>query len=136
MIKLKSNRLKQNYKLVRSLRWYKKQGDVLVGQKILDSISLSDLQEIFGEPENDLMIENYQVTEDEAKHLQRKLNQPIELNSYDYFLECEQTFEAVPFSSRREMTGSFTQISNKYITASHLHSGKKKSKTSTKASEN
>ncbi|MEE3719417.1 hypothetical protein V2H45_21985 [Tumidithrix elongata RA019] len=136
MIKLKPNRLKQNYKLVRSLRWYKKQGDVLVGQKILDSVSLSDLQKIFGEPENDLMIENYQVTEDEAQHLQRKLNQPIDLNSYDYFLECEQAYEAVPFSSKREMTGSFTQISTKYITASQLHSGKKKSKTSAKASEN
>jgi hypothetical protein len=136
MIKLKPNRLKQNYRLVRSLRWYEKQGDVLVGQKILDSMSLSDLQDIFGEPKNDLMIENYQVAESEAKYFERKLNQPIDLNAYDYFLECEQAYEAVTFSSKRDSTGSFTRINVNHITASQLRSGIKKSKISAKTAEN
>ena len=78
-----------NQKVIRVLRWYEKDGDALIGEKLLNNINLSELQRLFGEPKNNLMFECYPITQLQARFLQRRLKQSFDLSSYAYFLECD-----------------------------------------------
>jgi hypothetical protein len=76
-------------KVIRVLRWYEKDGDALIGERMLNNINLSELQKLFGEPKDNLMFECYPITQLQARFLQRTLKQSFDLRSYAYFLECD-----------------------------------------------
>jgi hypothetical protein len=78
-----------NQKVIRVLRWYEKDGDALIGERLLNNINLSELQKLFGEPKDNLMFECYPINQLQARFLQRRLKQSFDLRSYAYFLECD-----------------------------------------------
>lgn len=43
--------------VARVLRWYEKNGDALIGERLLNNINLSELQRLFDEPQDNLMFE-------------------------------------------------------------------------------
>jgi hypothetical protein len=51
-------------------------------------VPLSRLQEIFGEPKEDPMYEGYLLTPQLAAQLQPYASEPIDLATYDCFLDC------------------------------------------------
>ena len=68
------------------LAWYSKDGDELVGEC---PISFEQMKEAFPPPATDaLMILDYQVTDKPALILSKSLNMSINLNEFDYFVEC------------------------------------------------
>ena len=73
----------------RMIRWYEKKGDQLVGELSLPNISLTELQELFHESPDDLMFECYLISDQQANYFQQKINQKLDLDSYDYFLDCD-----------------------------------------------
>lgn len=75
------------YKVVRSIRWYSKQDESLVGEIPLKP-NLTELQKIFDEPSYDPIFFNYQITEQEVGYFRKKLAHSLDLAHYDYFLEC------------------------------------------------
>jgi len=78
-----------NQKVIRVLRWYEKDGDALIGERLLNNINLSELQKLFGEPKDNLMFECYPINQLQATFLQRRLKQSFDFRSYAYFLECD-----------------------------------------------
>ncbi len=74
-------------RIIRQLTWYEKIGDNLVGECELKNISISELQKLFGQPNDDLMLYCYQVNIDAAKYLQKFVIHQINLDKYDYFVE-------------------------------------------------
>lgn len=74
---------------IRMIRWYEKEGDQLVGELSLPNISLTELQELFHESPDDLMFECYLISDQQANYFQQKINQKLDLDSYDYFLDCD-----------------------------------------------
>jgi len=78
-----------NQKVIRMLRWYAKDGDALIGERLLNNINLSELQKLFGEPKDNLMFECYPITQLQARFLQTRLKQSFDFRSYAYFLECD-----------------------------------------------
>jgi hypothetical protein len=74
---------------IRMIRWYEKEGDQLVGELSLPNIRLTELQELFNESPDDLMFECYLISDQQANYFQQKINQKLDLDSYDYFLDCD-----------------------------------------------
>ena len=74
--------------VIRVLRWYEKNGDALIGERLLNNINLSELQRLFDEPQDNLMFECYPVNQLQARYLEGRLKQSFDLHSYAYFLEC------------------------------------------------
>lgn len=79
---------KPKQQVIRVLRWYKKDGDALVGEQVLN-LNLRSLQKLFGESRDSLMFECYPVSRMQARYLQRRLRRSFDLDSYAYFLECD-----------------------------------------------
>jgi len=75
--------------VVRVLRWYEKNGDRLVGEAVLNTVKLPELQMLFHEPLNNLMVDSYPVSMSQVDQLQSAIAQPINLNAYDYYIECD-----------------------------------------------
>jgi hypothetical protein len=75
--------------VVRVLRWYEKNGDRLVGETILDSLDLPELQKLFQESADNPMVDSYPIYVEQAARLQSKIEEPINLNAYDFYLECD-----------------------------------------------
>jgi hypothetical protein len=73
----------------RMIRWYEKEGDQLAGELSLPNIKLTELQELFHESSDDLMFECYLINDQQANYFQQKINQKLDLDSYDYFLDCD-----------------------------------------------
>ncbi len=90
---IETQRLARNYQVERVLRWYEKQGDALVGEKVLSNIELSELQQLFDQPLDNLMYECYLVTDEQVNYLQERLNQTFDLQSYEYFVDCDVVCE-------------------------------------------
>jgi len=81
--------LLQKDKYIRMLRWFEKKGNQLVGESPLPNIELTELQELFQEDSDNLMFECYEIGPQQADYFQQKLNQPLDLESYDYFIDCD-----------------------------------------------
>ena len=90
-----SNKNNQTYKaskpkVNRVLRWFDREGDDLVGEKIISNVDLEDLQQLFKiDPENP-MYDCYPVeSAEQLSYLQNLLNFGLDTESYDYFVECD-----------------------------------------------
>ncbi|MBD1846692.1 hypothetical protein H6F89_25420 [Cyanobacteria bacterium FACHB-63] len=66
-----------------------KEDDRLLGEAVLGSIRLSDLQMLFQESADNLMVDCYPVSVAQVDRLQREIAEPIDLSAYDYYLECD-----------------------------------------------
>ncbi len=75
-------------KVQRFIRWYEKDGDRLIGEVELKGIKLLALQTLFGEVKSNPMYANYQIFPRQKPFLERFLGIPLQLDSYDYFVEC------------------------------------------------
>ena len=88
----KNDRTNQTLKPLvnRVLRWFEKEGDDLVGEKVVNNVSLEHLQKLFKiDPENP-MYDCYPVESDEQiNYLQSLLNFELDTKSYDYLVECD-----------------------------------------------
>ncbi len=74
----------------RVLRWFEKEGDDLVGEKIINNISLEYLQKLFGINSENPMYDCYPVeSAEQINYLQNLLNFELDTKSYDYFIECD-----------------------------------------------
>ena len=74
---------------IRMIRWYEKEGDQLVGELPLPNIRLTELQELFQESPDNLMFECYVISPRQADYFQQKLKQKLDLDDYDYFIDCD-----------------------------------------------
>ena len=74
----------------RVLRWFEKEGDDLVGEKVVNNVSLEHLQKLFKiDPENP-MYDCYPVeSAEQINYLRNILNFELNTQSYDYFFECD-----------------------------------------------
>jgi hypothetical protein len=77
------------YKVNRLLRWYEKEGNALVGEVILKGFSLNELQQVLDEPTDSPMFFSYELTAEQIRYFQHKLEQAFDTKAYDYFLECD-----------------------------------------------
>ncbi|MGF1588486.1 MAG: hypothetical protein ACFCU7_04440 [Pleurocapsa sp.] len=77
-------------KIDRVLRWFEKEGDDLVGEKVINNVNLEHLQKLFKiEPENP-MYDCYPVESlEQIDYLQSLLNFKLDTKSYDYLVECD-----------------------------------------------
>lgn len=70
------------------LHAYQKEGDALVDEWPLPGINAATLQDLFEQPRDNPMYDGYLVEEAQAERLQPYLTAPIDLQAYDYFVEC------------------------------------------------
>jgi len=78
-----------NPSVIRVIRWYEKKGDRLAGETTLENASLSELQTLFNQSSDDPMYDCYPVLPSHVSYLEQRLNRLIDLNQYDFFLECD-----------------------------------------------
>ena len=71
------------------LKKYEKSGDYPVHVYKLENVRVEDLQRMFNEPSHNPMYDCYPVTESQAEWLQDFIKDKIDLQSYDYYIECE-----------------------------------------------
>jgi hypothetical protein len=75
----------------RVLRWFEKEGDDLVGEKVINNISLEYLQKLFGIDSENPMYDCYLLeSAEQINYLQNLLNFELDTKSYDYFIECDR----------------------------------------------
>ncbi len=72
----------------RTLSWYERDGDALVGEVDLKSIPLAQLRRWFGLGASNPMADSFPVKAKQAEHLRAALGRPIHLDRYSYFVEC------------------------------------------------
>ena len=75
----------------RVLRWFKKEGDDLVGEKTINNINLEHLQKLFEINSENPMYDCYLLkSTEQINYLQSLLNFKLDTKSYDYFIECDR----------------------------------------------
>lgn len=79
----------QSTNIRRIMRWFEKDGDELFGECELKGIKVSELQERFNQYSSELMYDSYPVREEHVQFLQQYCKDEIDLNLYDYFVECD-----------------------------------------------
>jgi hypothetical protein len=72
----------------RFIEWYEKNGDVPLGMDLLQNVSLSELQALFGQSQDNPMYDAYPIAAIHVELLQPKLIHRLDLERYDYFLSC------------------------------------------------
>jgi hypothetical protein len=72
----------------RTLTIFSKHDERFVGEWPLTGIDLAQLQTLFGAPSDDPMYDVYPVGLDQAPVLSRVVGKEIDLEQYDYFVEC------------------------------------------------
>jgi len=73
--------------IIRRLRCYEKDGDVLIAEIELPPLDLAYLQYLFDISEDNPMYDAYQVHEKQKIELEKHIDQKINLLDYDYFLQ-------------------------------------------------
>ncbi|AFZ37098.1 hypothetical protein Sta7437_3600 [Stanieria cyanosphaera PCC 7437] len=77
-------------KIDRVLRWFEKEGDDLVGEKVISNVNLEHLQKLFGIDSENPMYDCYLVeSPEQINYLQNLLNLELDTKSYDYLVECD-----------------------------------------------
>ena len=77
-------------KIERVLRWFEKEGDDLVGEKVIKNINLEHLQKLFKIDSGNSMYDCYSVESlEQINYLQSLLNFKLDTKSYDYLVECD-----------------------------------------------
>jgi hypothetical protein len=76
--------------VTRVLVWYSNKDDSFVAEHALEGIDLEQLKALFKPPPGDpLMYDSYPVGRDEAALLGKVLGISIDLDHFDYFVECD-----------------------------------------------
>lgn len=73
----------------RVVRAYEKEGDRLIKEFSLRDIDLSELQELFGETKQNLMVDSYPISSNQSSYFYKRLNTSFDFDTLDYFLECD-----------------------------------------------
>jgi hypothetical protein len=71
----------------RTLSWYERNGDALVGEVDLRTIPLAQLRKWFGLGASNPMADSFAVGPKQAEQLRAALGRPINLDRYSYFVE-------------------------------------------------
>ena len=87
-------------KVLRTLTWFDKTGDDLIGEVRLRGATLPALQKLFNIPAENPMYDCYPVAPEHVALLQRWADLRIDLDKYAYFVEAK----AVPTPVRRGAT--------------------------------
>jgi hypothetical protein len=88
-----SDKTQTQPKIERVVRWFEKEGDELVGEKIISNDNLEHLQQLFGIDAKNPMYDCYLVeSTEQINYVQNLLNFELDTESYDYFIECDRTF--------------------------------------------
>ncbi len=74
--------------MIRTLAFYEKGADELAGEYRLSGMDLPKLQALFGVNLDNPMYDVWPVGPAEMKVLKAHVDGPIDLEKYDYFLEC------------------------------------------------
>lgn len=80
-----------NYRINRTLTYFSKETDELVGEVPLAGIDLAGLQRIFHVEPDDPMYECYVVGPAHVLAIQPHVSETIDLDQYDYFVEATGT---------------------------------------------
>jgi hypothetical protein len=102
------------YRVVREMTWFDRKDESHVGTVRLRGATLKALQRLFGAPSDDPMYECYPVCAEHLKDLQRWADLRIDLDKYDYFVECSRvesapvpaTTSAQPIRRRRTLANA------------------------------
>lgn len=78
-----------DHSIIRVLHWYEKNGDRLVGETVLKTLDLAELQQLFQESTENLMVDSYHVSVSQVDRLKTEIAAPIDLSAYDYYVECD-----------------------------------------------
>ncbi len=76
-------------RIKRVIRAYEKHGDRLIREFLLKDPSLSQLQNLFGESEQNGMVDSYPISSTQAGYFERQLQTTFDFDTLDYFLECD-----------------------------------------------
>jgi hypothetical protein len=87
---LDSNFTEKEYKIQRFLRWFQKDGDELVGEKLISEFNYDELHKIFNINLENPMSDSYLLESSEQfNYFCEKLNLVINNDLYDYYLEVD-----------------------------------------------
>jgi hypothetical protein len=75
-------------RLRRELRWFDKTSEECAGWCELVGVRLDELQRVFGVAQEDSMYGCFPVSEHHVAYLAAYAQVPIDLDRYDYFVEC------------------------------------------------
>ena len=79
--------MKKAQEIKYELTWFEKQSDAFIGKCLIDEISLSELQKLFRQPPEEVMVYCYPVLSSHVEYLQKFVKHQINLKLYDYFIE-------------------------------------------------
>ena len=86
-----TNQVRTKPKVTRVLRWFEKEGENLVGETTITNVNLECLQKLFGISSDNPMYDCYLVESfEQINYLQKIVDFELDLNSYNYFVECDQ----------------------------------------------
>ncbi|MBD2081174.1 hypothetical protein [Leptolyngbya sp. FACHB-17] len=88
-VQARSTSSQDAHSVIRVLRWYEKSGDRLVGETVLNSLDLPELQRLFQEATDNLIVDSYPVSIAQVDRLQHEIAERIDLSAYDYYVECD-----------------------------------------------
>lgn len=77
------------YKINVKMSWYRKYSETLVGEELLNALTLHDLQDIFDTYINSALYNCWQVRTRHARALQRITQHHISINNFSYFVVQE-----------------------------------------------
>jgi hypothetical protein len=74
----------------RVVRWYDKYGSNLVGEKVLNNVNLSNLQNLFRVESNNPKYDCYPIKSFEQKnYIEKTFNFKLNTQAYNYYIECD-----------------------------------------------
>ncbi len=77
--------------VIRVVRGYEKDGDQQKMEFNLDpSVSIKELQEIFGESKGNPMYDCYPIGKHQMEKLKPLIKEEFDINRFDFFLECDE----------------------------------------------
>ena len=74
--------------VVRTLSYYPKESDFPAGDLPLAGIDVGVLRKLFGVDSENPMFDVYQVGPEQVSFLQKALRRELDLETFDYFVEC------------------------------------------------
>ncbi len=96
------------YRIERTLDYYEKNSDDLAGQLPLEGVELAFLQELFGMTRDDPMFEVFPVNSLQVEALRPYVSGEIDLDRYDYYLDCSGIPTSEGVSDTRVVTETQT----------------------------
>jgi len=88
-------------KVIRTLTWFDRRTEEMVGEVRLNGATLRALQKLFDIPESDPMYECYPVRAEHLDALQRWADLRINLDKYNYFVEATAHLHAIAKPGRK-----------------------------------